>query len=142
MPNIIRLTRYTYITIDRARVCFSLSMPAGLFPPPALLPPDKPVDDPLRRTGRPFGGAIRDARNRYPKYLSDFKDALNPQCMAAVIFIYFAALSPAITFGGLLGQLMPGIFSSFTYSCIAFVSDRTLLFCCNESAFFSTTPCR
>uniref|UniRef100_A0A8B9MPU8 Anion exchange protein n=1 Tax=Accipiter nisus TaxID=211598 RepID=A0A8B9MPU8_9AVES len=61
-------------------------------------------DDPLRRTGRPFGGLIRDVRRRYPKYLSDFKDALNPQCIAAVIFIYFAALSPAITFGGLLGE--------------------------------------
>lgn len=44
-------------------------------------------------------------QRRYPKYLSDFKDALNSQCMAAVIFIYFAALSPAITFGGLLGEL-------------------------------------
>ncbi|NXX17069.1 B3A2 protein, partial [Podargus strigoides] len=61
-------------------------------------------DDPLRRTGRPFGGLIRDMRRRYPKYLSDFRDALNPQCIAAVIFIYFAALSPAITFGGLLGE--------------------------------------
>lgn len=47
-------------------------------------------------------------RRRYPKYLSDFKDALNSQCMAAVIFIYFAALSPAITFGGLLGELHLG----------------------------------
>uniref|UniRef100_A0A8C6BHL5 Anion exchange protein n=1 Tax=Monodon monoceros TaxID=40151 RepID=A0A8C6BHL5_MONMO len=61
-------------------------------------------DDPLRRTGRPFGGLIRDVRRRYPHYLSDFRDALNPQCLAAVIFIYFAALSPAITFGGLLGE--------------------------------------
>ncbi|XP_066537949.1 anion exchange protein 2a [Hoplias malabaricus] len=75
----------------------------------ALLPPFKPRDDPLQRTGRLFGGAIRDARNRYPKYLSDFKDALNPQCMAAVIFIYFAALSPAITFGGLLGEKTGGL---------------------------------
>ncbi|TSK82138.1 Anion exchange protein 2 [Bagarius yarrelli] len=75
----------------------------------ALLPPSKPVVDPLRRTGRLFGGALRDARNRYPKYLSDFKDALNPQCMAAVIFIYFAALSPAITFGGLLGDKTEGL---------------------------------
>lgn len=71
----------------------------------ALLAPFKPEDDPLRRTGRLFGGLIRDAQRRYPKYISDFKDALNPQCMAAVIFIYFAALSPAITFGGLLGEL-------------------------------------
>uniref|UniRef100_A0A8B9Q660 Anion exchange protein n=1 Tax=Apteryx owenii TaxID=8824 RepID=A0A8B9Q660_APTOW len=61
-------------------------------------------DDPLRRTGRPFGGLIRDVRRRYPHYLSDFRDALNAQCIAAVIFIYFAALSPAITFGGLLGE--------------------------------------
>uniref|UniRef100_A0A8C5U7F4 Anion exchange protein n=1 Tax=Malurus cyaneus samueli TaxID=2593467 RepID=A0A8C5U7F4_9PASS len=61
-------------------------------------------DDPLRRTGRPFGGLIRDMRRRYPQYLSDFRDALDPQCIAAVIFIYFAALSPAITFGGLLGE--------------------------------------
>ncbi|RMB90423.1 hypothetical protein DUI87_33164 [Hirundo rustica rustica] len=45
-------------------------------------------DDPLRRTGRPFGGLIRDVRRRYPQYLSDFRDALDPQCIAAVIFIY------------------------------------------------------
>lgn len=70
----------------------------------ALLTPLKKSDDPLERTRRPFGGLIRDVRRRYPKYLSDFKDALNSQCMAAVIFIYFAALSPAITFGGLLGE--------------------------------------
>uniref|UniRef100_A0A3B4CT54 Anion exchange protein n=1 Tax=Pygocentrus nattereri TaxID=42514 RepID=A0A3B4CT54_PYGNA len=77
--------------------------------PKTLLPPFKPRDDPLRRTGRMFGGMIRDAQNRYPKYISDFKDALNPQCMAAVIFIYFAALSPAITFGGLLGEKTGGL---------------------------------
>uniref|UniRef100_A0A8C9S1G7 Anion exchange protein n=1 Tax=Scleropages formosus TaxID=113540 RepID=A0A8C9S1G7_SCLFO len=68
-----------------------------------------PSDDPLQRTGRLFGGLIRDARRRYPKYASDFKDALNAQCMAAVIFIYFAALSPAITFGGLLGEKTDGL---------------------------------
>lgn len=65
---------------------------------------DTVEDDPLRRTGRPFGGLIRDVKRRYPHYLSDFRDALDPQCLAAVIFIYFAALSPAITFGGLLGK--------------------------------------
>ncbi|KAG5851104.1 hypothetical protein ANANG_G00089490 [Anguilla anguilla] len=75
----------------------------------ALLAPFKPEDDPLQRTRRPFGGLIRDARRRYPKYISDFKDALNAQCMAAVIFIYFAALSPAITFGGLLGEKTDGL---------------------------------
>ncbi|XP_030630473.1 anion exchange protein 2a [Chanos chanos] len=75
----------------------------------ALLPPFKPGDDPLQRTGQPFGGVIRDVKRRYPKYISDFQDALNPQCMAAVIFIYFAALSPAVTFGGLLGEKTEGL---------------------------------
>uniref|UniRef100_A0A8C7KXT5 Anion exchange protein n=1 Tax=Oncorhynchus kisutch TaxID=8019 RepID=A0A8C7KXT5_ONCKI len=70
----------------------------------ALQAPFKPGDDPLRRSGHLFGGLISDAARRYPKYASDFRDALNPQCMAAIIFIYFAALSPAVTFGGLLGK--------------------------------------
>lgn len=80
---------------------------------------DTVEDDPLRRTGRPFGGLIRDVRRRYPHYLSDFRDALDPQCLAAVIFIYFAALSPAITFGGLLGKgrLWVGVGNSQGPSC-------------------------
>lgn len=61
-------------------------------------------DDPLKRTGIFFGGLVRDIKRRYPKYLSDIRDALHSQCLAAVLFIYFAALSPAITFGGLLGK--------------------------------------
>ncbi|XP_072270822.1 band 3 anion transport protein isoform X2 [Pyxicephalus adspersus] len=65
---------------------------------------EEPPEDPLQRTGKPFGGLVRDIKRRYPKYLSDIRDALNPQCLAAVIFIYFAALSPAITFGGLMAQ--------------------------------------
>ncbi|KAM6233955.1 band 3 anion transport protein [Spheniscus humboldti] len=66
-------------------------------------------DDPLRRTGQCFGGLVRDICRRYPKYLSDIKDAFSPQCLAAVIFIYFAALSPAITFGGLLSEKTKGM---------------------------------
>uniref|UniRef100_A0A3B5Q9X8 Anion exchange protein n=1 Tax=Xiphophorus maculatus TaxID=8083 RepID=A0A3B5Q9X8_XIPMA len=68
-----------------------------------------PVHPPLRRSGRLFGGLIQDVTRRYPQYLSDIQDALNPQCMAAIIFIYFAALSPAITFGGLLGEKTEGL---------------------------------
>ncbi|XP_071777566.2 anion exchange protein 2b isoform X1 [Centroberyx gerrardi] len=83
--------------------------PKSLEDKEALLTPLKKSDDPLQRSGRPFGGLIRDVRRRYPKYVSDFKDALNAQCMAAVIFIYFAALSPAITFGGLLGEKTEGL---------------------------------
>ncbi|XP_072541696.1 anion exchange protein 3 isoform X3 [Salminus brasiliensis] len=65
--------------------------------------------DPLKRSGIPFGGLIHDIRRRYPHYMSDLKDALDSQCIAAVIFIYFAALSPTITFGGLLGEKTQGM---------------------------------
>ncbi|XP_061547269.1 anion exchange protein 3 [Phycodurus eques] len=65
--------------------------------------------DPLKRSGIPFGGLIHDIRRRYPNYVSDLKDAVDMQCVAAVIFIYFAALSPTITFGGLLGEKTEGM---------------------------------
>ncbi|XP_049451091.1 anion exchange protein 3 isoform X1 [Epinephelus fuscoguttatus] len=65
--------------------------------------------DPLKRSGIPFGGLIHDIRRRYPQYVSDLKDAVDMQCIAAVIFIYFAALSPTITFGGLLGEKTEGM---------------------------------
>ncbi|XP_056262391.1 solute carrier family 4 member 1a (Diego blood group) isoform X2 [Pseudoliparis swirei] len=67
-------------------------------------PPEPPREDPLARTGYPFGGMVKDLKRRYRHYLSDYTDALNPQVFASVIFIYFAALSPAITFGGLLAD--------------------------------------
>uniref|UniRef100_A0A3B4B2U9 Anion exchange protein n=1 Tax=Periophthalmus magnuspinnatus TaxID=409849 RepID=A0A3B4B2U9_9GOBI len=77
-------------------VCLDIKPPSIInIPPP---------EDPLARTNRPFGGMIRDIKRRYQYYKSDITDALNAQVLAAVIFIYFAALSPAITFGGLLAD--------------------------------------
>lgn len=61
-------------------------------------------DDPLRRTKKPWGGLVKDIKRRLPYYMSDFTQGLNLQCIASAIFIYFAALSAAITFGGLMGQ--------------------------------------
>ncbi|XP_070520679.1 band 3 anion transport protein isoform X2 [Cardiocondyla obscurior] len=61
-------------------------------------------DDPLRRTKRPFGCLINDIKRRYPFYLSDFTDGLSSSCLAAAIFMYFAALCGAITFGGLMSD--------------------------------------
>ncbi|XP_070164513.1 electroneutral sodium bicarbonate exchanger 1 isoform X2 [Polyergus mexicanus] len=58
----------------------------------------------LSRSGRLFGGLINDVKRKAPFYLSDFKDALALQCVASFIFLYFACLSPIITFGGLLGE--------------------------------------
>uniref|UniRef100_A0A4W4DXB6 Anion exchange protein n=1 Tax=Electrophorus electricus TaxID=8005 RepID=A0A4W4DXB6_ELEEL len=65
---------------------------------------DKPSEDPLARTGYPFGGLVKDIKRRYKHYISDFTDGLSIQVLSAIIFIYFAALSPAITFGGLLAE--------------------------------------
>lgn len=57
----------------------------------------------LLRTGNWFGGLKNDLRRKVPWYWSDFKDAASSQCIASWIFLYFACLSPIITFGGLLG---------------------------------------
>lgn len=38
------------------------------------------------------------------RYKSDFTDAFHIQSLASIMFLYFAALSPIITFGGLLGE--------------------------------------
>ncbi|XP_033179949.1 sodium-driven chloride bicarbonate exchanger isoform X8 [Bombus impatiens] len=58
----------------------------------------------LSRSGRLFGGLINDIKRKVPFYFSDFKDALALQCVASFIFLYFACLSPIITFGGLLSE--------------------------------------
>uniref|UniRef100_A0A673XY83 Solute carrier family 4 member 1 n=1 Tax=Salmo trutta TaxID=8032 RepID=A0A673XY83_SALTR len=81
----------------------------------------EPREDPLARTGIPFGGMIKDMKRRYRHYISDFTDALDPQVLAAVIFIYFAALSPAITFGGLLAdktEHMMGVSELMISTCV------------------------
>lgn len=85
----------------------------------SLVSPKTSVNEPLRRSGRLFGGLVQDVTRRYPQYLSDLQDALNPQCLAAIIFIYFAALSPAITFGGLLGKSLT-VFTRLSVFCFFF----------------------
>lgn len=58
----------------------------------------------LKRTGRLFGGLINDVKRKLPWYWSDFKDAFVLQSIASIFFLYFACLTPIITFGGLLGE--------------------------------------
>ncbi|KAI4471035.1 anion exchange protein [Holotrichia oblita] len=69
---------------------------------------EPPFGYPLVRTKRPFGGLINDIRRRFPHFRSDFTDAMNTPCLAASLFMYFAALSTAITFGGLAGEKTEG----------------------------------
>ncbi|XP_045153619.1 sodium bicarbonate cotransporter 3 [Echinops telfairi] len=66
----------------------------------------------LQRTGRLFGGLILDIKRKAPFFLSDFKDALSLQCLASVLFLYCACMSPVITFGGLLGEATQGRISA------------------------------
>ncbi|XP_034254186.1 anion exchange protein 2 isoform X2 [Thrips palmi] len=78
--------------------------------------------DPLRRTKRPWGGLVNDLKRRYPYYWSDFKDGMNLQTIAAAIFMYFAALSASITFGGLMAdktQNMIGISETLVATSVA-----------------------
>ena len=66
---------------------------------------NRPFHSLFQKRGRyPFSGMINDIKHRYPHYLSDFVDGLNGQVLAATIFIYFAALSGAVAFGGLTGN--------------------------------------
>ncbi|CAN0317326.1 unnamed protein product [Bubo scandiacus] len=58
----------------------------------------------LERTGRLFGGLIRDVKRKAPWFWSDFRDGLRLQCLASFLFLYCACMSPIITFGGLLGE--------------------------------------
>jgi hypothetical protein len=61
-------------------------------------------DDPFQRTGRLFGGVLADIRGRFPLYLSDIRDGFHFQILASIIFIYFACVSGAIAFGGILSK--------------------------------------
>ncbi|KAJ8385648.1 hypothetical protein AAFF_G00183610 [Aldrovandia affinis] len=62
----------------------------------------------LQRTGRFFGGLVMDVRRKAPFYWSDVRDALSLQCLASILFLYCACMSPVITFGGLLGEATKG----------------------------------
>ena len=59
---------------------------------------------PLTWTSAPFGGLINEFKQRLPYLKSDFTDAFNPMCLAAIVFIFCSALSAAVAFGGLLGK--------------------------------------
>ena len=83
--------------------------------------------DPMVRTNVPFGGVINDFKRRGPWYWSDIRDGLNVQCFSAAIFIYFACLSGAVAFGGLLGDKTRGLIGI----------PETLIVSCASGALFA-----
>ncbi|XP_061521419.1 sodium bicarbonate cotransporter 3-like isoform X4 [Phycodurus eques] len=73
---------------------------------------DHHVGPELQRTGRIFGGLILDIKRKAPFYWSDIRDSFSLQCLASILFLYCACMSPVITFGGLLGEATKGNISA------------------------------
>ena len=71
--------------------------------PPA---PDTPEE--LQFSGRFGGGIIADVKRRLRCYKQDFVDGMNPKTLSATIFLFFACLAPAVTFGGIMGDATGG----------------------------------
>ncbi|MCG8405862.1 MAG: PTS sugar transporter subunit IIA [Phycisphaerales bacterium] len=74
-------------------------------------PPTRPEaveDDALAYSGRLFGGVAADLRRRLPHYLSDYRDGLHTKCAGSILFLFFACLAPAITFGGVMAAQTGG----------------------------------
>nr|XP_055067019.1 sodium bicarbonate cotransporter 3 isoform X6 [Misgurnus anguillicaudatus] len=81
------------------------SLPNGSAPPSeSIKEEDHHAGPELQRTGRIFGGLVLDVKRKAPFYWSDVRDAFSLQCLASILFLYCACMSPVITFGGLLGE--------------------------------------
>ncbi|XP_068070328.1 sodium bicarbonate cotransporter 3 isoform X18 [Danio rerio] len=81
------------------------SMPNGSTPQSDVIKQEAHHAGPeLQRTGRIFGGLVLDLKRKAPFYWSDVRDAFSLQCLASILFLYCACMSPVITFGGLLGE--------------------------------------
>ena len=66
------------------------------------------IPDSLRRTGRLAGGVIEDVKRKLPFFSQDVKNGLHPKAVSSILFLYFACLAPAITFGGFMSQVTGG----------------------------------
>ncbi|XP_058831835.1 anion exchange protein 3 isoform X1 [Topomyia yanbarensis] len=100
----------------------------------------KPKKNPLEKTNRPWGGLFNDLKRRYPMYMSDITDGLNTETLAATLFMYFAALSTAITFGGLSSDKthnLIGISETLVSASIVGVIFHAL--CCQPLVIIGTT---
>ncbi|XP_059206639.1 sodium bicarbonate cotransporter 3-like isoform X10 [Centropristis striata] len=90
------------------------SQPNGTASPAGELEKDEDhhAGPELQRTGMIFGGLIWDIKRKLPFYWSDIRDSFSLQCLASVLFLYCACMSPVITFGGLLGEATKGNISA------------------------------
>lgn len=77
----------------------------------AKLAPPKPreVSEALQSGNTPLAGLKADIRRRLPYYRDDIQSGLHPKCIASIVFMFFACLAPAVTFGGFMGQATGGL---------------------------------
>jgi hypothetical protein len=71
-----------------------------------LTPPETPLQRQQRRPA--FGGIRDDIKRRMKWYKSDWTGGMKKKTAAAVGFLYFACLAPAIAFGGITNVLTDG----------------------------------
>jgi len=87
----------------------SIGSLSELSPPEAC---EKPSSDALAFTHRFAGGLMDDVKRRGPWYIDDWTEAFRPgnrsQALASVSFLFFACLSPAVTFGMLFDEYTEG----------------------------------
>lgn len=69
---------------------------------PAAIGEERPIAEAMTYTGRLFGGLMLDLRRRVPHYVGDFRDGLHFKCVGSMLFLFFACLAPAVTFGGVM----------------------------------------
>ncbi|MBT4863729.1 MAG: PTS transporter subunit EIIA [Planctomycetaceae bacterium] len=96
--------------VGKARASEDLLSALGHFtqrtsPEPSV--PEK-LSDGLAYTGQFCGGLRKDLLRRRPHYWSDILDGLHAKCAGSTLFLFFACLAPAVTFGGVMAVLTDG----------------------------------
>jgi len=113
LANIARLMSDSEFRYDAGRVRTGEELLAALIrfdermaPVPA--PKVAEVSEGLTYTGRLCGGILADMRRRLPHYAADFRDGLHTKSVSSTLFLFFACLAPAVTFGGIMAELTGG----------------------------------
>jgi len=75
---------------------------------PKAIAEEPEVVDGLTYTGNLFGGVRADIARRIPSYWSDITDGLHSKCVGSTLFLFFACLAPAVTFGGVMSAATAG----------------------------------
>ena len=65
----------------------------------------KKAEEELKFSGKPFGGVWNDFKRRWPHYRDDWTRGWSSKSAAAIVFLFFACLAPAVTFGGIMGAI-------------------------------------